>query len=82
MAQQLTNSCEINVEDNGVGISSDRKDKVFDMFYQASEKSVGSGLGLYIAKECVTKLGGEITVSTTLGEGSTFTVTIPQFNSI
>ena len=47
------------------------------MFYRATEESQGSGLGLYIAKEAVEKMGGSITVESTPGLGSNFTVTIP-----
>jgi signal transduction histidine kinase len=48
------------------------------MFFRATEKSSGSGLGLYIAKETVERLDGEIIVKSTFNEGSTFTVKIPN----
>jgi signal transduction histidine kinase len=52
---------------------------VFNMFYRASADSKGSGLGLFIARETVEKLGGKIHVESTLGQGSRFwfTVTVP-----
>jgi signal transduction histidine kinase len=47
---------------------------IFDMFYRANETAAGSGLGLYIVKESLNKLGGEIMVDSTPKDGSTFTV--------
>jgi PAS domain S-box-containing protein len=64
----------IKVSDNGSGIEQDKQDKIFDMFYRASEKSGGSGIGLYIVKEIMQKLDGEIKVDSTPGEGATFTL--------
>lgn len=68
----------ITVRDNGWGISEEHQKKIFDMFYRASEISEGSGLGLYIVKETVEKLGGTITVKSSQGEGSAFTFSIPN----
>jgi signal transduction histidine kinase len=53
------NSYYIDVEDNGLGISEDLIDKIFDMFYRASATSEGSGLGLYIVKDTMKKLDGQ-----------------------
>ncbi len=68
------------VEDNGRGIDAIHVEKVFDMFFRAASDSKGSGLGLYIVKEIVTKLGGTITVRSELKKGSTFTVEIPNLS--
>ncbi len=68
----------IFIEDNGLGISEEHHSKIFDMFYRASEKSQGSGLGLYIVKETVQKLGGEISFESTPGEGTRFEIIIPS----
>lgn len=68
----------IFVEDNGVGISQEHHSKIFDMFYRASEKSQGSGLGLYIVRETVQKLGGNISFESTLGQGTKFEIVIPS----
>lgn len=67
----------IMVKDNGVGIDQLYIDKIFNMFYRASEKSKGSGLGLYIVKETLNKINGTIQVESTLGGGTTFVVSIP-----
>ena len=66
------------VEDNGLGIDSVHVDKVFEMFYRASESSYGSGLGLYIVKNAVSKLRGTIQLKSALNEGTKFTVEIPN----
>ncbi len=65
------------VSDNGVGILPAYIDRIFDMFFRASENSKGSGLGLFITRETITKLGGRIEVRSAFGEGSTFTVFLP-----
>lgn len=69
--------CVITVEDNGIGIKPEFQDRIFDMFFRASERSVGSGLGLYIVKETVQKLNGTITCTSQEGHGSTFRIFIP-----
>jgi len=67
----------LDVEDNGIGIDAQHVEKIFDMFYRATEKSSGSGLGLYIVKETVTKLNGHVMVSSAPGTGTCFHMTIP-----
>jgi signal transduction histidine kinase len=47
------------------------------MFYRATDTSTGSGLGLYIAKEAVDKLNGQISFESEFGKGSLFTITLP-----
>jgi PAS domain S-box-containing protein len=68
----------IEFVDNGLGIAAESIDKIFDMFYRASQHNAGSGLGLYIVKEVVNTLGGTINVTSTLGVGTTFRVEIPN----
>lgn len=66
------------VRDNGSGMMPEHLGKIFEMFYRGSDKSTGSGLGLFIAKEAVTKLGGVLSVDSVFREGSTFRVRLPQ----
>lgn len=66
----------IVVKDNGVGIDQLYLDKIFNMFFRASEQSKGSGLGLYIVKETLNKIDGSIKVESSLGSGTTFMVSI------
>ena len=67
----------LKVEDNGQGIHPDYHTKIFDMFYRANEKSKGSGLGLYIVKETLTKLSGTIHLDSAPGVGTVFTLKLP-----
>jgi signal transduction histidine kinase len=62
------------VLDNGMGIMAEHETRIFEMFYRGSDRSTGSGLGLYITKEAVAKMNGKIQLDTTYGEGSKFTV--------
>jgi PAS domain S-box-containing protein len=73
---------EISVKDNGIGIPADKLERIFDIFYRVSKKSTGSGLGLYIVKETVTRLSGKVNVQSELGKGSVFTVRIPNLFSL
>ncbi len=70
---------KFNVEDSGIGIAEDRLDKIFDSFEQAESDTItkygGTGLGLTIVKKLVELKGGDLTVASTLGQGSTFTFT-------
>ena len=70
----------ITITDNGIGISESCLPHVFNMFYRASEKSTGAGLGLYITKETVKKLDGQIEISSVEGRGTTVKVTLPNSN--
>ncbi len=76
-AKKTTAHFELAVEDNGVGIPESYLPRIFDMFFRANENSEGSGLGLYIVQETITKLKGAIHVSSQPGIGSKFVVTLP-----
>lgn len=69
---------DIEVQDNGCGIQDAAKDKVFDMFFRGDLYSKGSGLGLYIVKTSVNKLGGNIDFESSKNKGTTFRVFIPN----
>lgn len=68
----------IKIEDNGIGIEPVHLDKIFNMFYRATEYGTGSGLGLYIVKEVVSKLGGDIKVDSIPKEFTQFELWIPS----
>ncbi len=72
------NDVQIDVSDNGIGISDRHIDRIFDMFYRSNEGSTGSGLGLYIVRETVRKMGGDIHVTSEIDKGACFTISIPQ----
>jgi signal transduction histidine kinase len=68
----------IQFSDNGMGIREEYLPKIFSMFFRATERSEGAGLGLYIVKESVSKLGGEISLDSTLNEGTIFNIRLPN----
>ncbi|UCG34190.1 MAG: PAS domain S-box protein [Phycisphaerales bacterium] len=74
---------EITVTDTGLGISEEDLPHIFDKFYRSSseqvEKRPGTGLGLATARQIVRLHGGEITATSTIGEGSCFSVTLPVY---
>ena len=74
----------VQVTDTGVGVPEESIPHLFERFYRVDKararKSGGSGLGLSIVRNMVERNGGTISVSSTLGEGSTFTVTFPIFD--
>lgn len=70
-----SHTAEIKFTDNGIGISPEHQDKIFDMFFRVEAQADDStGLGLYIVKLSVEKLGGQIFLQSKLGEGSSFTI--------
>lgn len=76
---------EFEISDNGKGIAHEYQAKVFDMFFRASSDSIGTGLGLYIVNEIIQKLGGSISLSSELGQGTIIRIALPileqkQFN--
>ena len=72
---------EIVVRDTGIGIAPADHDRVFDTFWQVEQKSTrrvgGTGLGLSVSRRLARLMNGELTVASTLGEGSTFTLRLP-----
>lgn len=80
--KSINGHAHISVKDNGLGIRKKNQDQIFDMFYRASEKSEGSGLGLYIVKETLEKIDGNIEVTSEFGEGSNFTIKIPAMEVV
>lgn len=65
------------VEDNGLGIEKEHLERLFDMYYTVEKGKKGSGIGLFILKDTINVLGGEVSVDSAAGEGSTFTITLP-----
>jgi signal transduction histidine kinase len=72
----------IAVEDTGIGIPEEHLSRIFDPFWQVEHSSTrrfgGTGLGLGVARELARLLGGDVTVSSRMGSGSTFTLTLPM----
>lgn len=68
----------ISFRDNGLGIARQNLNRVFEMFYRASEQAGGSGLGLYIVKNAVEKLGGRVSVGSEPGQYTLFEIVLPN----
>ncbi len=66
----------IQVTDNGTGISPDLKDKIFEMFYRGSERSIGNGLGLFMVRKALEILNGSIVLTSEPNMLTTFIVKI------
>lgn len=69
---------DISFADNGIGISNENLNRVFEMFFRATDQSDGSGIGLYIVRNAVEKLGGQITLASKQGEGTRFNIVLPN----
>ncbi|MFN5555667.1 MAG: ATP-binding protein [Chryseotalea sp.] len=74
------NGLQLTIADNGLGISKEHIPRVFNMFYRGNKLSQGAGLGLYIVKQAVDKLGGVLMLDSEEGIGTTFSITIPLQN--
>ena len=70
----------VSVRDTGIGISSNDLSRIFERFYRGdrSRSEAGIGLGLSLARAIARAHGGEITVTSAINQGSTFTVTLPK----
>jgi signal transduction histidine kinase len=72
-------SAHFIITDNGMGIDKASQERIFDMFYQVNPDSSGSGLGLYMTKVSIEKLGGSMKIKSEEGEGTSFDVFIKNF---
>ncbi len=70
--------CDIEVSDNGIGVESALVPRIFEMFFRASDRSDGSGLGLYIVRNAIERLSGTIDVHSEAGVGTRFTIRVPN----
>jgi two-component system, sensor histidine kinase and response regulator len=66
------------LQDNGVGIAPEKLPHIFDMFNRNDPKNIGSGIGLYIARESIHRLQGKISIESTLGTGTTIILEVPN----
>ena len=70
-------SCAVQIRDNGAGMSTEVRERIFDPFFTTKSVDKGTGLGMSTVHAIVSDLGGEVNVESTLGEGTTVTVTFP-----
>lgn len=79
----IDNQLIITIEDNGIGISHNDIERIFDAYYRGNKTNHmdGEGLGLYIVKENISKINGDVRVESEEGSGTKFTVQLPYKNS-
>lgn len=73
----------IQIKDNGVGILQEHLESIFKMFFRTKtlNRTPGTGIGLYIVKEALSKIGGEIKVHSVYGEGTSFELVLPNLSN-
>ena len=80
-SRRIDDCVEIDVRDTGIGIAPANQDRIFDTFWQVEQKSTrkvgGAGLGLSVSRRLAHLMHGDLTVQSTLGQGSTFTLRLP-----
>lgn len=78
--EQRGRMTNITIEDNGVGIDPSLHDKIFEMYFKTEESKIGSGLGLYLVKKAVEKLDAKMSMRSSPGQGTRFTLSFAQAN--
>jgi PAS domain S-box-containing protein len=76
-ARRRPNAVEVTVADEGIGIPTSHRERIFDKFYRVGDDATGTGLGLFIARGLVSAMGGRIRVDSEEGQGSRFTFELP-----
>jgi signal transduction histidine kinase len=81
-AWQAGDMVNFEVRDTGIGIAAEHLERIFDPFWQVEASTTrtapGTGLGLAVTRRLAHLLGGEVTVQSAVGEGSTFTIRLPR----
>ena len=80
--QRTDAGVSIDIVDSGTGIPMENLDRIFEPFFSTKAPGKGTGLGLFVSREIIEKIGGELTVESRLGEGSCFRIHIPDHNRI
>lgn len=71
----------VKVADNGIGIETEKLEHIFHARFQTNDEARGHGMGLYLARQNAVHLGGDLTVESKAGDGTTFTLTFPDLSS-
>ena len=77
---QNDDDVKVMIRDNGIGMSANVMENMFETFYSTKDTGKGSGLGMSISRDIIDKHGGKIKVQSNIGEGTTITVTLPKLN--
>jgi PAS domain S-box-containing protein len=78
MVEAKESGTSISIEDNGRGIPPELQKKVFDMFFRGDDVVPGTGLGLFIVRSAIEKLGGSVKLLSEPGKGTTVTIVLPN----
>ena len=76
-AARVEGRCEMDVIDHGPGVRDNLRERLFEPFVSAAPEAGGTGLGLAIARELTRAMGGELALTRTGAEGTTFRITLP-----
>jgi signal transduction histidine kinase len=76
-ATRVEGRCEIEIVDRGPGVRENLRERLFEPFVSAAPEAGGTGLGLAIARELTRAMGGELTLTRTGAEGTTFKIELP-----
>lgn len=74
----IDGSVLLTIADSGCGIPPENLDKIFEPFFTTKSPGKGTGLGLFVTRSIVERLGGEISVDSQLGQGTSFSITLPK----
>ncbi len=77
-SKRIGNSVEVSIKDNGNGIPDKVRDKIFQPFFTTKPSGQGTGLGLSLSYDIIKAHGGMLLLDTKIGEGTTFTITLPE----
>ena len=77
ITEENSKQIKVVLEDNGIGIDKTIQHQIFDMYFRGTERSQGSGLGLYLVRKSIERLNGEIQLSSELNKGTVFTIFLP-----
>jgi len=80
--EAIANKVALTVQDTGQGIPKENLERIFEPFFSTKPPGEGTGLGLFVARGIVEKLGGKIEVESRLGQGSSFQVRLPKYLGI
>lgn len=72
----------LHIIDNGIGISEDKKNKIFDPFFTSKEVGKGTGLGLSLSYNLIQKHGGDVTFSSQVMQGTEFIIELPSYTDL
>ncbi|MBW1939809.1 MAG: response regulator [Deltaproteobacteria bacterium] len=80
--EDMGNQFALKIKDNGEGIPKENMEKIFEPFFSTKSPGEGTGLGLFVTRGIVEKLGGKIEMESRLGHGTVFSVILPKYHEV